>query len=96
VSLLVFKIREIVGLNRLKSQTISNHDLTSISKRSSTVSSSQKNLNLTAAQRLDNLIQGAPNDLTFEGKDNKGLRFYERNSCEIKNLSGSHRYGSDW
>jgi len=60
----------------LKSQTISNHDLTSISKRSSTVSSSQKNLNLTAAQRLDNLIQGAPNDLTFEGKDNKNLWLY--------------------
>jgi hypothetical protein len=47
----------------------SNHDLTSISKRSSTLSSSQKNLSLSAAQRLDNLIQGAQNDLPAEGKD---------------------------
>lgn len=39
-------------------------DLTLISKRSS----SQKNLNLSPTQRLDNLIQGSTNDLVVEGK----------------------------
>ncbi len=56
-------------LRRLKSEqeakltiNLSNQDLTIISKRSL----SQKNL--PATQRLDNLIQGAPNDLPLEGK----------------------------
>ncbi|UJR20736.1 hypothetical protein I4U23_023855 [Adineta vaga] len=50
---------------------VSNHDLTSMSKRSSSVSSSQKNLNLTATQRLDNLILGTPNELVIEETESK-------------------------
>ncbi|CAF0793229.1 unnamed protein product [Adineta ricciae] len=54
-------------LSESKTQlNVSNHDLTSVSKRSSSISSSQKNLNLTAAQRLDNLILGTPNELFIE------------------------------
>jgi hypothetical protein len=37
--------------------------MTSVNKRSS----SQKNLNLSPTQRLDNLIQASNNDLTSEG-----------------------------
>jgi hypothetical protein len=44
----------------------SNQDLTMIPKRSS----SQKNISLTATQRLDNLIQGPPDDIPLEGKYN--------------------------
>ncbi|CAF0858688.1 unnamed protein product, partial [Adineta steineri] len=60
-------------LTEFKSQiNSSNHDLTSISKRSSAISSSsQKNVNLSAAQRLDNLIQGAPTELSIEENESQ-------------------------
>ncbi len=57
-------------LTEHKSQTnSSNQDLTMISKRSS----SQKSISLTAAQRLENLIQGAPDDIPLEGKHDQIL-----------------------
>ncbi|CAF0878138.1 unnamed protein product [Rotaria sp. Silwood1] len=59
------KLDENKKLLELKSQTNSftfNHDVTSTCKRSS----SQKNLNLSATQRLENLIQDSSNDLLLK------------------------------
>ncbi|CAF0897341.1 unnamed protein product [Rotaria sordida] len=59
------KLDENKKLIESKSQTnsfISNNDITSICKRSSL----QKTLTLSATQRLDNLIQGSPNDLLLK------------------------------
>lgn len=64
---------------RSKSQVnSSNHDLASVSKRSASLSSSQKNLNLTAAQRLDFLIQGTPTESTIEGNHHIAHTVHER------------------
>ncbi|CAM2713528.1 unnamed protein product [Rotaria socialis] len=58
--------KKIAEFKSVTNSFLSNHDLTLTSKRSSSLSSSQKNLSLSATQRLDNLIQGSSNDLLFE------------------------------
>jgi hypothetical protein len=69
--------------NRSKSQTnssLSNHDLASIARHSA----SQKSLSLSAAQRLDNLILGAPNDLSMEGKDDNFMLSHDNDRVSLK------------
>ncbi|CAF3776005.1 unnamed protein product [Rotaria magnacalcarata] len=58
--------KKIAEFKSVTNSFLSNHDLTLTSKHSSFLSSSQKNLSLSATQRLDNLIQGSSNDLLFE------------------------------
>ncbi|CAF4150849.1 unnamed protein product, partial [Didymodactylos carnosus] len=76
-----------------KNPSSSTHDLTlsSSSKRPSSWSSSQKNLNLSASQRLDNLIQGVnvasettkqlSQDLLINTKDNESIS--KKNSTSL-------------